>query len=57
MKIIALLIAVSLLLAILFLILFFTAVKNGQFEDLESPGFRILKSSNKSQTQNRKLNK
>mgnify|MGYP002630115354 CR=1 FL=1 len=42
MKVMVLLIVASLCLAILFLLLFFIAVKKGQFDDLESPGFRIL---------------
>lgn len=45
MKVIAILIGASLLLAGLFLLLFFMAVKRGQFDDLESPGFRILQES------------
>ncbi|MCB0733829.1 MAG: cbb3-type cytochrome oxidase assembly protein CcoS [Flavobacteriales bacterium] len=45
MKVIAILIAASMLLAGIFLALFFFAVKKGQFDDLESPGFRILNES------------
>ncbi len=47
MKILVLLISVSVLMALLFLILFIKAQKNGQFEDLESPSFRILNEKNK----------
>lgn len=42
MKIIAILIGISLILALIFLFAFYKALKGGQFEDLESPGFRIL---------------
>ncbi|MFY0643974.1 MAG: cbb3-type cytochrome oxidase assembly protein CcoS [Bacteroidia bacterium] len=42
MKIIAVLISISLVLAIVFLVAFYLALKKGQFEDLESPSFRIL---------------
>lgn len=42
MKIMSLLIALSLVLAVSFLFAFYKALKKGQFEDLESPGFRIL---------------
>jgi cbb3-type cytochrome oxidase maturation protein len=42
MKIIALLISLSLLLAIGFLYAFYKAVKSGQFDDLESPAMRVL---------------
>lgn len=47
MKILVLLIGASLMMAIIFLILFIQAQKNGQFEDLESPSFRILKEKHK----------
>jgi cbb3-type cytochrome oxidase maturation protein len=43
MKVMILLIAISLSLALIFLLLFFMAVKNGQFDDLDSPSFRLLK--------------
>jgi cbb3-type cytochrome oxidase maturation protein len=43
MMVIALLILASLVMAGTFLALFFIAVRHGQFDDLESPGFRILK--------------
>jgi cbb3-type cytochrome oxidase maturation protein len=48
MKVIALLIGLSLVLASTFLFAFYKAMKAGQFDDLESPGMRILdkKSSN-----------
>ena len=42
MKIIALLISLSLILAIGFLFAFYKAVKGGQFDDLESPAMRVL---------------
>lgn len=42
MKIIFLLIAVSLLLAVGFLVAFFWAVKSGQYEDEYTPSVRIL---------------
>ncbi|MBI5913838.1 MAG: cbb3-type cytochrome oxidase assembly protein CcoS [Bacteroidetes bacterium] len=42
MKIILLLIAVSLLLAVGFLVAFFWAVKSGQYEDEYTPSVRIL---------------
>lgn len=42
MKIIALLISLSLILAIGFLYAFYKAVKGGQFDDLESPAMRVL---------------
>jgi len=42
MKIILLLIAISLLLALGFLFAFFWAVKNGQYDDEYTPSMRIL---------------
>jgi cbb3-type cytochrome oxidase maturation protein len=42
MKVIALLISVSLLLALGFLYAFYVALKKGQFDDLESPSMRLL---------------
>ena len=42
MKIIAVLIGISLVMALIFLFAFYTALKSGQFDDLESPGFRLL---------------
>ena len=42
MKIIALLICLSLVLAISFLFAFYKAVKGGQFDDLQSPAMRVL---------------
>lgn len=42
MKIIALLISLSLVLAIGFLYAFYKAVKGGQFDDLEAPAMRVL---------------
>ena len=47
MKILVLLISVSVLMALLFLFLFIKAQKSGQFDDLESPSFRILNEKNK----------
>lgn len=42
MEVIFLLIAISLLLAVSFLFLFFNAMKNGQFEDNHTPAMRML---------------
>ena len=42
MEVIFVLIAVSLVLAITFLILFFRAMKDGQFDDSYTPSIRIL---------------
>ncbi len=42
MEVIFLLIAISLVLAVTFLILFFKAMKGGQFEDDYTPSIRIL---------------
>lgn len=42
MKVIALLISLSILIASGFLYAFYRAVKSGQFEDLESPAMRVL---------------
>ncbi|MFT4522990.1 MAG: cbb3-type cytochrome oxidase maturation protein [Bacteroidia bacterium] len=49
MKIMVLLIAASLIMAIIFLAIFFWAVKSGQFDDMESPSFRILDDKNKTE--------
>jgi cbb3-type cytochrome oxidase maturation protein len=46
MEVIFLLIAVSLVLAVSFLYLFFKAMKGGQFEDDYTPSVRILFESN-----------
>lgn len=51
MKIIALLISLSLILAGGFLFAFYKAVRSGQFDDLESPGMRVL-DFKKSETNN-----
>jgi cbb3-type cytochrome oxidase maturation protein len=51
MKIIALLISLSLILAIGFLFAFYNAVKSGQFDDLESPAMKVL-DAKKSETNN-----
>lgn len=42
MSVILILIAFSLLVAIIFLIAFFWAVKNGQYDDKYTPSIRIL---------------
>lgn len=42
MNIFYLLIGVSLLVALVFLVLFIWAVKTGQFDDNETPAYRIL---------------
>lgn len=42
MSVIYILIFVSLCVAVAFLFVFFIAVKNGQFEDQETPAMRIL---------------
>jgi len=42
MSVIYILICVSLCVAVLFLFIFFIAVKNGQFEDQDTPAIRIL---------------
>lgn len=47
MQIIYFMIAISFLVAVLFLIFFIWAVNNGQFEDQESPAHRILFDDNK----------
>lgn len=53
MKVIALLIILSIIIATGFLYAFYRAVKSGQFEDLESPGMRLLdKKESKSINQN-----
>jgi cbb3-type cytochrome oxidase maturation protein len=53
MKVIALLITLSIIIAAGFLYAFYRAVKSGQFEDLESPAMRVLdKKQPKSVNQN-----
>ena len=42
MNIIAILILISFCLALLFLVAFFLAMRSGQFDDLESPSFKLL---------------
>jgi cbb3-type cytochrome oxidase maturation protein len=42
MEVIFILIAVSLVLAVTFLVLFFRAMKDGQFDDSYTPSVRIL---------------
>lgn len=49
MSALVLLIAASLLVAILFLIAFIWAVRNGQFEDMHTPSMRILFENRKKQ--------
>jgi cbb3-type cytochrome oxidase maturation protein len=53
MKIIAVLIAISLVLALGFLYAFYKAVKTGQFDDLESPSIKLL---NENKTTQKPLN-
>jgi cbb3-type cytochrome oxidase maturation protein len=52
MKVIALLISLSLLLAGGFLFAFFKALKSGQFDDLESPAMRIFETKKNNQIKN-----
>ncbi|HBX66492.1 MAG: cbb3-type cytochrome oxidase assembly protein CcoS [Balneola sp.] len=56
MEVIYLLIAFSLLVALIFLGLFFWAVKSGQFDDQYTPSMRILfdNTDSKNQTSNQK---
>lgn len=59
MEVIFILIAVSLILAVTFLFLFFRAMKDGQFDDSYTPSVRILfenqpKKSKKDQPKNTK---
>ena len=59
MEVIFILIAISLILAVTFLFLFFRAMKNGQFDDNYTPSVRILfenqpKKSKKDQPKNTK---
>lgn len=59
MEVIFILIAISLILAVTFLILFFRAMKDGQFDDSYTPSVRILfenqpKKSKKDQPKNTK---
>jgi cbb3-type cytochrome oxidase maturation protein len=42
MKVIAVLIFISLTLALIFVGVFYWAMRKGQFDDLESPAFKIL---------------
>lgn len=42
MSVIYLLIGVSLLIAVIFLVAFFIAIKNGQFDDTHTPSIRVL---------------
>lgn len=52
MSALAILIAVSLMVAIGFLIAFIWAVKNGQFEDMHTPAIRMLFPSRRKKTEN-----
>lgn len=55
MEIIFLLIGISLILAVGFLLLFFRAMKSGQYDDSYTPSVRILfDEKNKSQKKNKK---
>lgn len=57
MEVIFMLIGFSLFVAIVFLLLFFWAVRNGQFDDQYTPSIRILfddKNSEQKQTTNNK---
>jgi cbb3-type cytochrome oxidase maturation protein len=57
MEVIFMLIGFSLFVAIVFLLLFFWAVRNGQFDDQYTPSMRILfddKNSEQKQTTNNK---
>ncbi|MGX7668433.1 cbb3-type cytochrome oxidase assembly protein CcoS [Flavobacterium pedocola] len=63
MSVIYLLIAISIIVALAFLYIFITAVKNGQFDDDYTPSVRMLfedelkdKNQNKSQIQTEKQN-
>ncbi len=56
MGIIYLMLIVSLLIALFFLLSFFWAAKNGQYEDDYSPSVRILFDDEKSQTSNNQTN-
>ena len=51
MSVIYILIIVSLCVAVVFLLVFFLAVKNGQFEDDETPAIRMLFSEDVKQEQ------
>ncbi|NMM50236.1 cbb3-type cytochrome oxidase assembly protein CcoS [Marinigracilibium pacificum] len=46
MKIILILIGTSLVVALVFLVLFIRAVRSGQYDDIESPARRMLFDSN-----------
>lgn len=56
MGIIYLMLIVSLLIALFFLLSFFWATKNGQYEDDYSPSVRILFDDEKSQNSNNQTN-
>ena len=59
MSVIFLLIAVSISVAVVFLVIFIIAVKSGQFEDTHTPGVRMLFEDEtiKTKTEKKKLNK
>ncbi|MBC8402732.1 MAG: cbb3-type cytochrome oxidase assembly protein CcoS [Candidatus Marinimicrobia bacterium] len=52
MSVLAILITVSLMVAIGFLLAFIWAVKNGQFEDTHTPAIRMLFPSRRNKTEN-----
>ncbi|MCW9707284.1 cbb3-type cytochrome oxidase assembly protein CcoS [Fodinibius salsisoli] len=56
MEVIFILIGCSLLVALLFLGLFFWSVRNGQYDDPHTPAIRILFDNKKSDTENNTTN-
>lgn len=56
MEVIFILIGCSLLVALLFLGLFFWSVKSGQYDDAHTPAIRILFDNKKSDSENDKTN-
>lgn len=57
MEVIFMLIGFSLLVAIIFLVLFFWAVRSGQFDDQYTPSMRVLFDDKKSEQQQTTNNK
>jgi len=55
MLIIAILIAVSLTIAIIFLVIFLWALKSGQYDDTETPSIRMLFDSKSSEEKKQDL--
>ncbi len=53
MTIIILLIAISLTIAVVFLIIFLWALKSGQYDDTETPSIRMLFNPKKSESKGR----